>query len=282
MTVLLLGGCGDNSSSENSGDAEPDIASATAEPYTGYPDSMAVLGHSQATGENTEPYEDAETKTNTWATGTNPEVNSVYQRILEQNPEIEGRAFNYAEPGATIAMIDQQASLAVEESPDLVLIQTLDADITCPAAEADLQAFGDGLSAVLDTLAEGSPATRVFIVSQYGSPETYANSLTAEQRRALGSRMGGAGPCAFVDQQGNLVRKEVDRLEGIIVAYEKQLAEVCESHANCAHDQGAFSEAVERPGDFTDDLDHLSIQGHARAAKLAWAALQDVGLIPAT
>lgn len=43
---------------------------------------------------------------------------------------------------------------------------------------------------------------------------------------------------------------------------------------------GALSEAVERPGDFTDDLNHLSIQGHACAAELAWTALQDAGLVP--
>lgn len=280
MIVLFVGGCGGQSTTDDSADAGRTTSFATAEPYTGYPDSIAVLGHSQATGENTRPYEGADTKSNTWATGTNPEVNSVYQRILRQNPEIEDHAFNYAEPSATIDMIDRQAEMAAAESPDLVLIQTIDADITCPAADADYQGFGERLSAVLDTLATESPSTRVFIVSQYGSPETYANSLTADQRRELGSMMGGQGPCVFVDQQGDLVNKEVGRLESIVLAYEQQVVEVCDAHENCDHDGGAFSEAVDRPGDYTDDLNHLSIRGHAHAAEIAWRALEDVGLIP--
>lgn len=280
--LLSMGGCGSGSDTEDSaGEPAETSPSKVSEPYSGYPDSIAVLGHSQATGENTEPYAAGDTKSNTWATGTNPAVNSVYIRGLEQNPDLEGRAYNYAEPSATIEMINTQASLAAAKSPDLVMIQTIDADIVCPATDADYERFGDGVAAVLDTLKKGSPSTRVFIVSQYGSPETYFESLTGQQRRELGSMMGGPGPCAFVDSQGKLVREEVDRLENIIRAYEQQIAEVCEAEDNCEHDHGAFSEAVDKPGDYTDDLNHLSIQGHSRAAELAWEAMTVVDLLPA-
>lgn len=60
------------------GQGPPDTQTAGAGPYAGYPDSLAVVGHSQATGENTVPYEDGDTKTNTWVSGTNPAVRSVY------------------------------------------------------------------------------------------------------------------------------------------------------------------------------------------------------------
>jgi hypothetical protein len=282
---LLLVGCG-GEQSEGTSDPEADPTTATTtvapstEPYTGFPTSLAVLGHSQATGENTKPF-DGDTKNNTWASGTNPAVTSVYQRILAKSPDIDNKVFNFAQPSATIWAIALQAEEATAEHPDLVLVQAIDADIVCPATDTDYQDFGDGVAAVLDTFASESPSTRVFFTTQYGSPETYVKSLTPAQRRELGSRMSGPGPCAFVNQQGQIVREELDRLERIILEYEQRMGEVCDAHENCDHDHGAFSAVVDQPGDYTDDLDHLSIQGHARAAEVAYTALQEVGLIPA-
>lgn len=128
-----------------------------------------------------------------------------------------------------------------------------------------------------------SPSTRVFMVTQYGSPETYVESLTPTQRRDLGAMMGPATPCVFVDPEGNLVPREVRRLERIIVAYERIQARVCDAHSNCDHDHSAFSMSVERPGDFTEDLNHLSIQGHAPgAAGVAIASRHGPGAWPLT
>ena len=246
-----------------------------------YPDSLAVVGHSQATGENTVPYENGDTKTNTWASGTNPAVRSIYLRILAAHPQIKGHVTNAAQGGATIADIEQQARDVAASHPDLLLVQAIDNDLTCPATPADVRAYGRGVASLLDTVASASPSTRVFIVSQYGSPLTYVQSLTIAERRDLAATMGPPGPCVFVDPNGNLVPKETRRLERIIVAYEHIQAKTCDRHRNCFHDHGAFSNAVERPGDYSDDLNHLSIQGEARAAALAWCALETDGLVPA-
>lgn len=243
------------------------------------PDSLAVVGHSGATGENTVPYENGDTKTNTWASGTNPAVRSVYQRLLVRNPQIAGQVTNAAQGGASISDIEQQAIEVAGAHPDLLLVQAIDGDLTCPATPADVRAYGRGVASLLESVAAVSPSTRVFMVTQYGSPETYVESLTPTQRRELGAVMGPAGPCVFVDPEGNLVTREVRRLERIIVAYERIQARVCDAHSNCDHDHSAFSRAVERPGDFTEDLNHLSIQGHARLAQLAWGSLRDTGLV---
>jgi len=258
----------------------PDTASMMSS-HSGYPDSLAVVGHSQATGENTAPYENGDTKTNTWASGTNPAVRSIYLRLLAAHPQIKGHVTNAAQGGATITDIEQQARDVAVSHPDLLLVQAIDNDLTCPATPTDVRAYGRGVASLLDTVESASPSTRVFMVSQYGSPRTYVHSLTIAQRRDLAATMGPPGPCVFVDPTGRLVPKETRRLERIIVAYEHIQAKVCDVHRNCAHDHGAFSNAVERPGDYTDDLNHLSIQGHARAATLAWRALQDDGLVPA-
>jgi hypothetical protein len=54
-----------------------------------------------------------------------------------------------------------------------------------------------------------------------------------------------------------------------------------EGHAE-NYDHGAMSRAAENLGDFGDDLNHFSIQGHARVASIVWKALQRQGLMPAT
>lgn len=274
--VLVLPGC----ASAAGGPTGQAAGDSTVVGSPGYPDSLAVVGHSQATGENTRPYENGDTKTNTWASGTNPAVRSIYERILAEHPQIAGHVTNAAQGGATIAVIEQQAKSVAATHPDLLLVQAIDNDLTCPATPADVRAYGRGVASLLDAVASWSPSTRVFLVSQYGSPRTYLESLTLTQRRQLAADMGPAGPCVFVDRDGTLVPKEARRLERIITAYERVQAQVCDAHARCDHDHGAFSEAIERPGDYTDDLNHLSIQGHARAAELAWRALQRDGLVP--
>lgn len=170
-----------------------------------------MVGHSQATGENTEPYEDGNTKTNTWASGTRPEVRSVYQRLIARNPGIAGHVTNAAEGGATIARIEQQAIHVAAAHPDLLLVQAIDNDLTCPAAPADVHTYGRAVASVLDSVASVSPSTKVFLVTQYRSPRTYVESLTTAQRREVGASMGPAGPCVFVDPDGELVPREVRR-----------------------------------------------------------------------
>ena len=257
----------------------------TQPPYTGYPDSIAVIAHSAATGEGTAPPTGTDPKANSWATGTNPEVNSIYQRILAENPDIEGNTVNLAVGGATMADMNGQAQAlsTVEPRPELVLIQTIDNDIACPATEQDYESFGADLSRVLDTLEETAPNARVFLVTQFGSPETYAAAMSPDQRVRNGQLMGAPAPCAFLDADGNIVPEELRQLEGIITSYEAELGRVCKQHELCTWDHNAMSQAVEEPQDINDkDLAHFSIPGHAHVAALAWAALKEQGLIPAS
>jgi len=52
--------------------------------HGGYPNAIAVLGHSGATGESSDPNKPLhyEARENSWATGTNPAVKSLYRRLL--------------------------------------------------------------------------------------------------------------------------------------------------------------------------------------------------------
>ena len=84
VSIVVAGvlACACSSPSKPTESPEPPAAAASV-PYGGYPDSIAALGHSLMTGEGTRPDGDESAwKANSWATETNPEVNSVYLRLV--------------------------------------------------------------------------------------------------------------------------------------------------------------------------------------------------------
>ena len=87
-------------------------------------------------------------KANSWATGTNPEINSVYLRLVHVNPAIEGHANNLATGGADLNALTEQghALVQLQPQPELVLIASTDNDIACPASNTDFRTYGSRLS----------------------------------------------------------------------------------------------------------------------------------------
>jgi len=265
---------------ETAGAKDPVTAARAGRAYVGYPSSIAVLGHSGATGESSDPRQPGvEVRANSWATGTNPAVNSVYSRILARNPEIKGHNYNLAHASANVRDLVRQADRAVSltPKPELILIQIMDADIVCPASSRDYSAFRSTFVSALKTLAQGAPESSLFVVSQFGSPGTSAKALTPAQRR----RFGGTGPCDFLDPTGRLVPKKLARLDRIIHAYEAQLAAGCKRVAQCRYDGGAFGRVIDKREYFASDY-HFSVKGHAKAAAVAWSAMKRAGLVPRT
>ena len=246
--------------------------------YSDYPDAIAVLGHSGATGESSDPKRPGvEIRANSWATGTNPAVNSVYLRILAKNPRIDGHNINLAQGGATVRELQRQAEQAVSLKPDLVLIQIMDNDMVCPATRSDYTRFGAGLAIALETLARGLPNSNIFVVSQFGSPPSYVRSLSRAERRAIG----GTGPCDFADTTGKIIPAKAARLDRTTHGYEAQLAARCKAIPHCRYDGGAFGRIVDkREHTSAGDRGHFSVKGHAKAAAVAWAALRRTQLIP--
>ncbi len=266
MTLLLaaLVGCGDTGE---------DAAS-------GYPSSIAVLGHSGSTGQNSDPDRPGfEARENSWATGINPEVNSVYSRILGRNPRIDGRAGSFSQGGAGITMVSAQASelLATAADTELIIVQVGENDLTCPLDRSALADFKTQLTAALRKLANGAPRARVFVVSQFGTVTAYARSLTRAERAA----QGGTGPCDFMTPSGGIAAAKAARVQHSIDDYETARQSACESVRTCTHDGGALSRIVNRREYVSSDLNHPSIAGHAKVAEVTWRALHQTGVIPA-
>jgi hypothetical protein len=254
--------------------------SAPARKWTsGYPNSVAVLGHSGATGESSDPDQPGvEVRENSWATGSNPKVNSLYLRILKHNPAIRGHNDNYAEAGADVSALAGQADrlLAHDPKPDLIVIQIMDNDLTCPIYRDALSDFEKQLTATLKKLAQGAPDSSEFVVSQFGSVDTYARALTREERAS----QGGTGPCDFMTPTGGVPPKKVARAEKAIHAYEAALKAACRTVRQCTYDDGAFGRIVERREYFGADLNHFTIAGHAKAAAVAWSAMRRADVVP--
>jgi hypothetical protein len=62
-----------------------------------------VIGHSAATGYNSDLSDPGvDVKANSWATESDPDVESIYLRLLATDPTVEGNAWNYAVSGSEI------------------------------------------------------------------------------------------------------------------------------------------------------------------------------------
>jgi lysophospholipase L1-like esterase len=259
LAALALSACGGS-----------DEAAST----TTWPDSMVVLGHSGATGFNsdpTEPYSDA--RENSWATGSNPAVNSLYRRILAQNPAIKGHNANLAKDGGTIDDLVEQARRAteLEPKPQLVVIQILDNDIACDGSDPKRYApFGRKFARVLRHLTTRDPGVRIFVVSQYGRPEHFFDAVKDDP--VATGKYSGTGPCDAFDN-GNLVPEHVAYLTDVIESYEDQEATACKRFAGCYFSRSALREAADSRERMASDLDHLSVAGHKEAAAVAWPEL---------
>jgi hypothetical protein len=238
---------------------------AASPPGAGYPDGIALLGDSAA-GENS------------WATGTNPAVNSVYQRILARNPSIGGHRTDLTSAGANADALPEQAQRAVKlvPKPELFVVQITDDDIECPLSQLKTSAFASPLGYALDILATGAPQAKVFVVGRFGNPAAYARTLTAAERRSIG----GTGACDFIDPRGRVVAGKLAAIERIIDQYEFRLDRQCRRFAPCRYDGGAFARIPDRRAYFASDLKHLSVQGQAKAAAVAWTAMLGAGVIP--
>ena len=260
--------------------ATPAVAARAA--ASAYPSSIAAIGHSDTNGSGVKG-----PRTNwvhsSWVTGDSPAVQSVYSRILARNPAIRGNKFNLAINGADAASMLLQAKKAVglKPAPELVVVHGIDNDIACDTVSH--KPFQTAFARVLETVAAGLPDTRIFVVSQFGSPTTFAKALTIKQRlRLAGGSAGGSGPCDFIGRNGAIRPKQLAYLEAVIHRYETAVATACKPVTTCRYDGGAFGRVVDRREWISTDLRHFSLEGNAKAAAVAWSALKRVGFIPST
>ncbi|MBT2519340.1 hypothetical protein J7E29_18005 [Streptomyces sp. ISL-90] len=239
---------------------------------------VIAIGHSGLTGEGTgglsEPVPE-----NSWATGTNPEVNSVYMRLAEVRPENSGHVANTATGGARSNTLAPQAQRALKTVPlpSLVIISTIDADIRCDGTDDDhIPEFGQAVTDVLELITTASPESIILIVGQLGRPSVdFVEQLVAHDPSVTAS-LSGSGPCDFLDAHGNIVPENFATLTDIIDRYEAEETRVCASVQHCYTDGGVRAAYVDSLDNFSSDWNHLNVRGQAAEAELIWPVVESV------
>ena len=279
---LFIAGCGNTDSSRGStalGTTTPAAQQSPTAPAraasTRALDSIVVLGHSGTTGYNSDPTRpNTDAPENSWATGTNPKVDSIYRRLLATHPALKGHTTSLGIDGSTVddlaAQVDSMLSL--DPLPDVVIIQTVDNDIRCDGTDlANEKAFAKTLSDVLTTINRNDRYAQVFFVDQWGSVAMYAEAT--KNLPAAVAASSGTGPCDTFTASGRLQPAGVASLQRIVDGYYGTVERVCAEHRACWTDRGALKRISLTPADLTPDLDHLSLKGLPVMASFAWSAM---------
>ncbi len=248
-------------------------ASSSADTGGEWPVAMAALGHSGLTGYQSGGADWSDEPANSWGTGTNPAVDSVYLRLLAVNPAIEGNVRNVAVDGSDVNDLPFQAGRIadMDPKPGLILIQSIDNDMQCDGTDdANLPVYRDKLAGVLDTLTSIAPDADILFVSQPVDAQHYSDTVMAVDP----AHLAGTGPCDVVDTTSlQLVPTRVAGLQALVDEYFDAIVQVCAKYPRCRTDEGAMQEMALDPEDLTSDRNHFSVTGQAKMAAIAWSVL---------
>jgi lysophospholipase L1-like esterase len=243
-----------------------------------HPEGVIALGHSGMTGFQSDPDNLGENVlANSWATGTNPAVNSVYQRLVAVRPRTQGLVANVSRNGEKADGLEFQvpAALKTVPTPALALVMILDNDIRCDGTDpAHLPEFRAQVRDAVQTIVEASPKVTVVLASAPGRPADYATAIATLPTTPVD--LVGSEPCAMFSANRKVNPTEVKRLTSIIESYEAELERACEGIPQCHTDGGALAR---HPGgqlkEYGNDLGHPSLLGHARWAAAIWPVVSE-------
>lgn len=272
LLVALATGCASASPSLPSPAAHSASASAPSAPSA--PVGVAVIGHSGATGYDSDPTQPGQdVLENSWATGTNPEVESIFLHLLADDPGLAGHATNLAIDGSNVVSLSQQATELVGRTPlpQVVLVQSIDNDMRCDGTDAaNYEPYWLHLLDVLDILTQGAPESQIFFVSQWATVETYDRVVFSLDP----DHLTGGGPCDTVNPEtGQIDPAKEASLQGLVNDYWTIVTDVCGNYPTCRTDGGAMQGMDLAPEDLSADLNHLSVAGHAKMAAIEFEAL---------
>ena len=251
----------------------PSAPPSSAAPTT--PVGLVALGHSGLTAENSDPATPhAPVPGNSWATGTNPKVMSIYQRMVAEWPETRDHVFNAAQGGAQAATLDAQAqaALSIVPSPRLVVIQTVDNDLNCPMDDSTVADFGTSVEKAVQTITSQSPRSRIFFVLYAGhiADQFQADLDAAKGDPATLAEMTGPPPCGILDKNHRVQKESAAYLADKVEKLNGQLVKVCAKYATCATDKGSEYDLTLPANGLNANNDHLNVVGLAAVAKFYW------------
>jgi lysophospholipase L1-like esterase len=221
------------------------------------PASIAALGASVSTGFATAGlFEEA--PENSWVTGTNPAVQSIYLRLLERNPAIAGHAYNGAVAGSSMSELAGQAA-HVPRSTDLVTIQ-MGTNDACTSPPTPTRTFRNQFERALTALHARAPGARVVVLGIFD-----LLSMWDAVKTLPGAESGRDLCISATDRDRPLLARAIRDLN-------KELASVCARRPFCRYDGGAaYRLRWSRRDISTVDYFHPSLSGQRNIAAALWA-----------
>jgi lysophospholipase L1-like esterase len=212
---------------------------------------------------------------NVWSTGTSPTVNSIYSRLLAVHPAISGHAFNDAVSGAKMVGLNGQATNAVANHPEMVLILMGGNDV-CTSSQATMTTAADyqtQFSQAMQTLTTGLPDARIGVIS---IPDVYNLWAILHDNASARSVWAFASICqSLLINPTSMAQVDVDRRAAVRqrnMDLNTVLHDVCAQYAHCRFDNYlGFTSAFTTDDVSTFDYFHPSIAGQAKLAASAWA-----------
>lgn len=251
------------------------VPAASATPT--YPGSIAALGDSITRAFDTCSFPFIDCPANSWSTGTNTAVDSLYERLLALNPQIRGQNYNDAKTGAKMADLPGQAAAAVTQQAAAVTI-LMGANDVCTSSVAtmtDPTVLGNELRTALTTLASNDPNAQIYIASipnVYRLWQVLHTNLTADLVWTFAgicqSLLANPLSTSSADQARRL------QVQQRTIADNAQIASVCgEFSGRCHFDNDAVYNIAFSASDVTTrDYFHPNVSGQAKAAATTWAA----------
>jgi lysophospholipase L1-like esterase len=251
------------------------VAASTASAAIAFaPDSMAATGASATTAYNTCETPGTNCPANSWSTGTNEAVDSIYLRIVAVNAEMSGHLHNDAVAGSKMARLQAQLEVAAEQRVELVTVDMGSNDI-CTDTEAEMtsvESFTTSFRSALTALTTRLPNVRIAVASIPNVHRLWrilhedSEAVASWNRHTICQSML-ANPTSTARADNARRSRVLNRIAELNLAGEA----VCAEYVNCRDDGGAlFGYAFEAGEVGTNDYFHPSIAGQASFASVEW------------
>ncbi|MDR3080783.1 MAG: SGNH/GDSL hydrolase family protein [Streptomyces sp.] len=237
------------------------------------PDSLAALGDSITRG-----FDACGLLTDcpkvSWATGTDPKVDSLARRLLRAP---EKQSWNFARTGARVSDLQGQADAAIAHKPQLVtiLIGANDACRTTTAGMTAVGTFRTTFAASLQEIRRKLPKTQVYV----SSVPDLQRLWQVGKGNPMTKQIWKLGICQSMLQspdatdQASVNRRTMVRQR--VIAYNQVLKEECAKVRLCVYDGGAAFDF-----DFTSrhlskwDFFHPNTSGQHTLAEIAFKRIE--------
>lgn len=236
-----------------------------------YPNSMAATGASATRAALTCGERDC--SANSWATGTNPEVNSIYLRIRAVHPGITGNVYLDAVGGENMSDLADQFEATIEHRVEFVIVDMGGNDICAPEERqvTSVESFRSDFTSAMNRLLTARPNTRIAVVSIVNVYRLW--SIFKETRAATDTWNRNRTCQSMLANPRSRSREDEERRTRVLEAeieLNAALATVCARYANCEYDRGTAFEYRFEIGDVGVDYFHPSLAGQATNALVEW------------